>query len=257
MKPIVWSIAGSDSGGGAGIQADLKVMHEIGVHGCSVITALTAQNTLGVTFSETVSPKMLLNQLLALSADLAPVVIKTGMLGSAENCRIITEFLTDFISKSENPPKIVCDPVLKSTSGANLTDPDALKYLQNNFSPLIDLLTPNIPEAEVLLGRDLSVEESAKELLKFGVKSVLIKGGHADGDICRDFFYDGTESLWFESPRVETTATHGTGCVLSSAIAAFIALGDPVPAAIFKAKELLTQKLKCAGKIGLGHGPFV
>ena len=226
-------------------------MHELGVHGCSVITALTAQNTRGVQLSEPVSPEMLKAQLTALAEDLPPVAIKTGMLGSVENVRIITDFLNTQHSA------LVCDPVLKSTSGANLLEPEAVSLMKTELFPLVDLLTPNLPEAEALIGCKLDAEAAAKELLKLGVKSVLIKGGHSDGNLCRDYWTNGIEERWFESPRIETRATHGTGCVLSSAIASFIALGDSIPTAIEKAKALLTRKLEAAPELGSGHGPFV
>lgn len=258
MKPIVWTIAGSDSGGGAGIQADLKVMHELGVHGCSAITALTAQNTLGVQLSEAVSPEMLIAQLTALAADFPPVTIKTGMLGSAENCRIIADFLnTQHSTPNTRHPVLICDPVLKSTSGADLLEPEAVALLKCELFPLVDLLTPNLPETEALIGRKLQPEAAAEELLKLGVKSVLIKGGHSDAQTCRDYWTNGTSAHWFESPRINTKATHGTGCVLSAAIASFMALDEPVRQAIEKAKNLLTAKLRSAPELGAGHGPFV
>jgi hydroxymethylpyrimidine kinase/phosphomethylpyrimidine kinase/thiamine-phosphate diphosphorylase len=253
MKPIVWTIAGSDSGGGAGIQADLKVMHELGVHGCSVITALTAQNTLGVQYSEPVSAKMLTAQMRALANDLPPAAIKTGMLGSAQNCRIIIDFLTTLTADAI----LICDPVLKSTSGAPLLEPHAIKLLKQELFPHVDLLTPNLPETETLLGRKLAPEAAAIELLQLGVKSVLIKGGHAEEYLCRDYWTDGQSERWFEAPRIPTRATHGTGCVLSSAIASFIAHGHSISAAIELAKKLVTEKLRAAPLLGAGHGPFV
>lgn len=252
MRPIVWTIAGSDSGGGAGIQADLKIMHELGAHGCSVITALTAQNTMGVQLAEPVSQQMLTAQLRALADDLPPVAIKTGMLGSAQNVQTIIHFLKQLPNAA-----LICDPVLKSTSGSNLLEPDAVSLLKAELFPLVDLLTPNLPEAEALIGRKLNTEAAAAELLQLGVKSVLIKGGHSDGSICRDYWTDGSAEEWFEAPRIETRATHGTGCVLSSAIATFVALGDSIPAAIEKAKAVLTKKLQTADELGAGHGPFV
>lgn len=253
MKPIVWTMAGSDSGGGAGIQADLKVMHELGVHGCSVITALTAQNTLGVLRSEPVSPQMLQAQLDALADDLPPVVIKMGMLGSMQNCQMIINFLTT----AHFTPLLICDPVLKSTSGSNLLAPNAIELLKTELFPLIDLLTPNLPETEALLGRKLPTETAARELIQLGVKSVLIKGGHSKDNRCRDYWTDGQSSRWYEAPRIDTRATHGTGCVLSSAIASYTALGSTIPDAIERAKKLLTQKLQTADLLGAGHGPFV
>ncbi|MFC1467838.1 bifunctional hydroxymethylpyrimidine kinase/phosphomethylpyrimidine kinase [Verrucomicrobiota bacterium] len=255
MKPIVWTIAGSDSGGGAGIQADLKIMHELGVHGCSVITALTAQNTLGVQLSEPVSPKMMQAQLDALADDLPPAAIKTGMLGTAENIRIITDVLRSL--KQRHNFQLICDPVLKSTSGADLLEPEAIELLKAEMFPLVDLLTPNLPEAEALTGRQLDVEAASAELIKLGVKSILIKGGHSADNLCRDYWTDGQRAQWLESPRITTRATHGTGCVLSSAIASFLALGEPMPEAIRQAKNLLTSKLESAPELGSGHGPFV
>jgi hydroxymethylpyrimidine kinase/phosphomethylpyrimidine kinase/thiamine-phosphate diphosphorylase len=248
--PIAWTIAGSDSGGGAGIQTDLKVMNAFEVHGCSVITALTAQNTLGVQSSEPVSEAMLYAQLEALQSDLPPGAVKTGMLGSAKTCGILAEFL------GSHPP-LVCDPVLKSTSGADLLDPEALDILIHGVFPKVAILTPNLPEAEVIIGQSFKSEKSAAEqILKLGVGSVLIKGGHTEGNACRDYWTDGKQSLWFESPRIETMATHGTGCILSSAIASAIALGQKIPEAIITAKTFMNQCLNSPANLGQGHGPM-
>ncbi|MCK5675447.1 MAG: bifunctional hydroxymethylpyrimidine kinase/phosphomethylpyrimidine kinase [Verrucomicrobia bacterium] len=266
-SPIAWAIAGSDSGGGAGIQADLKVMNAFGVHGCTAITALTAQNTLGVQSSEPVSATMLRAQLQALETDLPPAVIKTGMLGSVGSCKIIAEFLERYGirdagcgkkgSGSVVKPLLVCDPVLKSTSGTGLLDPEALDLLIHGVFPHVGILTPNLPEAEILLGGNFHrVENAAEEILELGVGSVLIKGGHAEGDECRDYWTDGTQSLWLSSPRIETAATHGTGCILSSAIASAIALGQNMPEAIATAKTFLNQCLKSPANIGAGPGPM-
>ncbi len=248
---IAWTVAGSDSGGGAGIQADLKVMNAFGVHGCSVITALTAQNTLGVTSVETVSPDMLQAQLDALKTDLPAGAVKTGMLGSATACRTLAEFL----ASSKAP--VVCDPILKSSSGAELLDPGAIGILINDLFPHIAVLTPNLPEAEILLGTTIpSVEQAATQLLETGVRSVLIKGGHAEGNECRDYWTDGIQSFWLCSPRIETFATHGTGCILSAAIAAAIALGQSIPEAVLAAKTFLNQCLRAPADLGSGHGPM-
>lgn len=251
--PIVWTIAGSDSGGGAGIQADLKVMNAFGVHGCSVITALTAQNTLGVQSSEPASESMLRAQLDSLEADLPPAAIKTGMLGSAASCKIIAEFLEKF----QASPFLVCDPVLQSTSGTALLDPEALDILIGGIFPKVAVLTPNLSETETLVGKGFQTAEAAAEkILELGVGSVLIKGGHAEGSECRDYWTDGKQSLWLSSPRIETAATHGTGCILSSAIASALALGQDIPAAIATAKTFLNQCLKSPANIGAGHGPM-
>ena len=250
--PVAWTIAGSDSGGGAGIQADLKVMSAFGVYGCSVVTALTAQNTLGVQSTEPVSPEMVHGQLEVLSTDLPPAVIKTGMLGPAETCRILAEFLD-----TATVP-VVCDPVLKSTSGANLLDPEALDFLIHAIFPHVAVLTPNLPETQQIIGETgIGMEDAAERILETGVRSVLIKGGHDEGNEARDYWTDGTQSLWLSSPRIETRATHGTGCILSAAIASAIALGQSIPDAVVSAKSFLNQCLRSPANLGTGHGPMV
>jgi len=251
--PVAWTIAGSDSGGGAGIQADLKVMNAFGVHGCSVITALTAQNTIGVTSVESVSEPMVRAQLEALKADLPPAAIKTGMLGAAATCRILAEFLS---SLPVTRPGLVCDPVLRSTSGMALLDPEAHDLLVHGIIPCAAVLTPNLPETESLLGKTIgSVEGAAEQLLALGAHSVLIKGGHADGSESRDYWTDGNRSMWLSSPRIESSATHGTGCILSAAIAAGLALGRGLPDAVVDAKAYLNQCLRLPSHVGHGHGP--
>ena len=258
MKPsgvkTVWAIAGSDSGGGAGIQADLKVFNAFGLHGCSVITALTAQNTLGVKSTQPVPESMLRDQLEMLANDLPPAAIKTGMLGSAATCRI----LADHLSSLPAPlPPLVCDPVLKSTSGTDLLDSDALDLLVRRIFPHVTVLTPNLPEAERLIDEPfVSAECAAESILGLGVQSVLIKGGHAEGYESRDYWSDGSRSMWLSSPRLDTRATHGTGCILASAIAAGLAEGLDVPDAIIQAKAFLNQCLRSPAGLGKGHGPM-
>ena len=257
--PIAWTIAGSDSGGGAGIQADLKTMNAFGVHGCSAITALTAQNTQGVLRSEPVSEAMMNAQLEALAVDLPPAAIKTGMLGSKAICRILAEFFATFPAPGVQTPKplLVCDPILKSTSGADLLDPEALDLLVHELLPWVDVLTPNLPEAETLLGKiPGSIEAAAELLLENGVASVLIKGGHAPGSECRDYWTDGRQAFWLCSPRIDSRATHGTGCILSAAITAGLALGNAIPEAIMDAKTFLNQCLRSPAHLGGGHGPM-
>lgn len=250
--PIAWTIAGSDSGGGAGIQADLKVMNAYGVHGCSAITAITAQNTWSVQSTEPVSGPMLKAQLEALGNDLPPAAIKTGMLGTAESCRILADFL-----ESATAP-VVCDPVLKSTSGASLLDSAALDILIRGLFPHVAVLTPNLPEARQIIGDNvIQIEEAAARLLETGAQSVLIKGGHAEGNECSDYWTDGTQSLWLSSPRIETPATHGTGCILSAALASALALGQSIPEAVVNAKTFLNQCLRSPAGIGSGHGPMM
>ena len=249
--PVVWTIAGSDSGGGAGLQADLKAFNAFGVHGCSVVTALTAQNTQGVLAIAPVSEAMLRAQIDALCADLPPVAIKTGMLGSVDACRILAAFL----ETAPHPP-IVCDPVLKSTSGTDLLDPEALGLLKTAIFPHVAVLTPNLPEAEKLIGSFGSAEEAAKRLLGLGATSVLIKGGHSKGAECIDYWTDGNQTIHLASPRIDTRHMHGTGCVLASAIAASFALGKTIPEAVVAAKTFLNQCLTSPAGVGTGHGPM-
>ena len=227
-------------------------MNAFGVHGCSVITAITAQNTRGVASVEAASPNMLNDQLGALTADLPPAAIKTGMLGSVDACRILAEYL-----KSASGP-VICDPILKSTSGADLLDPAALDLLIHGIFPHVAVLTPNLPETQQLIGENgMKTEDAAGQLLETGVQSVLIKGGHAEGNECRDYWTDGNQSLWLSSPRIETSASHGTGCILSAAIASAIATGQPIHEAIITAKTFLNQCLRSPANVGSGHGPMM
>ena len=248
---MAWSIAGSDSGGGAGIQADLKTFNAFGIHGCSIVTALTAQNTQGVQALEPTSPTLLRAQFQALESDLPPAAIKTGMLGSVQTCNMVAEFFQTL----EVP--IVCDPVLASTSGTGLLEPEALDILIHGIFPKVGILTPNLPEVEKILGREFqTLEAAAEQLMALGVGSVLIKGGHAAGGECRDYWTDGTQALWLSSPRIDTRATHGTGCILSSAITAALTLGQAMPEAVATAKTFLNQCLKSPANLGAGHGPM-
>lgn len=233
------------------MQLDLKTMAAFGVHGCSVITAVTAQNTRGVSRIEDVSGDMLEEQLRVLAGDLPPQVIKTGMLGSGRASELLLRYLPAY------DVPVICDPVLKSSSGAPLIEGRTLDSLKNDLFPRVTLLTPNLPEAAILLGADLPVEQAAEKLMELGPQSVLIKGGHAEGHECRDYWTDGKEALWFASPRINTRDTHGTGCLLSSAIAASLALGKPLPEAVFTAKTFLNQSLKSPSHIGSGTGPMV
>ncbi|MDF7826272.1 bifunctional hydroxymethylpyrimidine kinase/phosphomethylpyrimidine kinase [Pontiellaceae bacterium B12227] len=226
-------------------------MSAFGVHGCSVTTALTAQNTKGVLFSEPVSPEMLRVQFQALETDLPPAAIKTGMLGSAASCSIVA----DIFQTLEVP--IICDPVLKSTSGSDLLDPEALNILKTRIFPKVGILTPNLPEVGKLIGNFQTLEEAAERILTLGVQSVLIKGGHAEHDECTDFWSDGTRSLRLSSPRIDTRHSHGTGCILASALASALALGQDLPNAVSTAKTFLNQCLKSPANVGRGHGPML
>ena len=253
-KPITWTIAGSDSGGGAGIQADLKTMNALGTIGCSVITALTAQNTLGITEIEFPSQSMLAGQLSALAADLPPAAVKIGMLGSAANIETVVQHLAPLNAYT------VFDPVMVSSTGRALFEPHAINVLICRLMPLVHLLTPNIDEAEVLLGRKIKdkpdVEAAAIELINLGVKSILIKGGHLPGAQCCDYWTDGVRKVWLASPRQDVTHTHGTGCTLSSAITACRALGHDELDAVVLAKAYVNQGLRKGTSIGKGRGPL-
>lgn len=254
-RPVIWTVAGSDSGGGAGIQADLVTIHALGGHGCSVVTALTAQNTLGIYRVECSSPEMVAAQIAALQADLPPAAVKLGMLGHAG----IIEKVAAGIEKAA--AFVVCDPVMVSSSGTDLLAREAHDVLVRRILPLTDLLTPNVPEAEALLGRRLAdshaVELGAEDLLKLGVKSVLLKGGHAGGLLSQDFWTDGRSRFWLTSPRLETPHGHGSGCTLSSAIAVCMARGYSLPDALVIAKAYVNQGLRLSGDVGQGRSPVV
>ena len=228
-------------------------MNAFGVHGCSVITALTAQNTQAVHSVEPVSKAMFLAQLDALKEDLAPAAVKTGMLGSIDICRA----LAGFLSRAPLSCPFICDPVLQSTSGADLLAPEALDILVQGILPKATLVTPNLAEAEILAGVFRSVEEAAERVLEKGVCSVLITGGHAGDEECRDYWTDGNRSMWLSSPRIDTEETHGTGCILSSAIASAIAIGQDIPEAVITAKTFLNQCLKYPANVGTGPGPML
>jgi hydroxymethylpyrimidine kinase/phosphomethylpyrimidine kinase/thiamine-phosphate diphosphorylase len=251
---VAWTIAGSDSGGGAGIQADLKALHALGVHGCSVITALTAQNTQGVQRVEFTSAGMIEAQLLSLQHDLPPAAIKIGMLGTTTAIKSVAEFL------KQRDTYVVLDPVMVATRGGTLLEPAAFGSLRDDLLPRVDLLTPNLPEAEAFVSYRIDspaeVEKAAGELLRLGVKSVLIKGGHGAGALCQDYWTNGRESAWLSSPRWEVEHSHGGGCTLSSAIAAGVARGLPELDAIVLAKAYTNHGLRFARRIGQGRGPL-
>lgn len=256
-RPIVWTIAGADSGGGAGVQADIKVINLLGAHDCSAITALTAQNTIGTSRLEWVSAEMLSAQLEALKADLPPAAIKLGMLGTSAAVELVAAFL-----KAVKSPFTVCDPVLISSSGTFLLEASAWKILTEKLFPAVDLITPNIPEAEHLLGMEIAtpadIEAAAQKALATGVKEVLIKGGHGfhDVELSSDYWSDGKNHAWLSSPRLDTRHSHGTGCVLSTAISTTRALGYSALDSIIAAKAYLNQGLRLAPGLGSGFGPL-
>jgi hydroxymethylpyrimidine/phosphomethylpyrimidine kinase len=259
--PVALTIAGSDSGGGAGIQADLKTFAALGVHGASAIACLTAQNPKRVLGIETVSPKMLRQQIEAVFEELPPRAVKTGMLFSAENVSVVAKSFSNSKLKTQNV-KLIVDPVLISTSGAKLLEPKALKSLKEKLLPLAALVTPNLTEAEILTGRKISnVEEmrsAAKEIhSRFGC-AALVKGGHLKNAIeAADIFFDGRTELLLTAPFVKGVRTHGTGCTYSAAICAALALGHNLPIAVEIGKKFVTAAISRSYKIGkhfaLGH----
>jgi hydroxymethylpyrimidine/phosphomethylpyrimidine kinase len=247
-------IAGSDSSAGAGIQADLKTCAALGVYGTTAITALTAQNTLGVTAIHEAPPEFVAAQIDAVVADIRPDAVKTGMLANAGIVEVVAAKI-----KEHKLPSVVVDPVMVAKSGDRLLRPDAVHALREQLLPLAEVLTPNIPEAEDLLGRSVgTVEEmrdAARDIRALGPRHVVIKGGHREGDTATDVLFDGRDFHEFSSPRIETTSRHGTGCTLASAIAAYLARGETVEEAVQHAKEYLTEALRSAEPIGHGQGP--
>lgn len=248
------SIAGSDCSGGAGIQADLKTMLANGVYGMSVITALTAQNTMGVTAISEVTPEFLGMQLDAVFTDLFPDAVKTGMLGNVELIEVIAERLTFYKAK-----QIVVDPVMLATSGARLISESAVATMKERLLPLAELVTPNIPEAEVLSEMKITNEadmETAARLISMNYGcSVLLKGGHSIND-ANDLLYEKGEAAWFRSQRIANPNTHGTGCTLSSAIASNLAKGYALKEAVSLAKAYVSRALSAMLDLGKGSGPL-
>lgn len=249
------TIAGSDSSGGAGIQADLKTMTVNGVYAMSVITALTAQNTQGVTGILDVSPEFITEQMDAVFTDIYPDAIKIGMVSSSEIVEAIAASLEKYQAKN-----IVLDPVMVATSGAKLLKEEAMDSLINRLIPLADVITPNIPEGEILAGMEITNEdEMIKAAEKIGKKydcAVLLKGGHRVND-ANDLLYRDGEFKWFRSERIDNPNTHGTGCTLSSAIGANLAKGYDIDQAIEKAKDYLTGALRAGLDLGKGSGPLM
>lgn len=252
--PSVLTIAGSDSSAGAGIQADLKTFAALGVYGTCAITAVTAQNTLGVAAVHELPPGIVAAQIDAVVSDIRPDAVKTGMLANASIVEAVAERV-----RQHRLPHLVVDPVMVSKSGARLLREDAVSALRSLLLPLAELVTPNLPEAEALTGRSLTTDgemrRAAREIVALGPRAVVIKGGHRPGEVVTDLFHDGEAFLEFSAPRVHTQSTHGTGCTFASAIAAYLAHGQPLPEAVGRAKEYLTEALRQAQPLGAGHGP--
>jgi hydroxymethylpyrimidine/phosphomethylpyrimidine kinase len=247
------TIAGSDSGGGAGIQADLKTITVLGAYGLSVLTALTAQNTLGVTAVHRPPLDFLEAQLEAVLSDIGADAAKTGMLADAEVIRIVAAKLRQY-----RVPNLVVDPVMISKGGDALLAPEACQALMEEMLPLATVLTPNLPEAETMLGRKIATQnemvEAARALKAMGPRAVLMKGGHALGP-ATDIFFDGERVQEFTAPRIDTLSTHGTGCTLSAAIAAYLGQGRPAIEAVGLAKVFISEAIRLAQPLGHGHGP--
>jgi hydroxymethylpyrimidine/phosphomethylpyrimidine kinase len=254
MKPFrVLTIAGSDSGGGAGIQADLKTITALGGFGMSVITALTAQNTLGVHGIHDVPPAFVAAQFDAVATDIGIDAAKTGMLSTPETIRVVAGKIRRY-----GVAKLVVDPVMVAKGGMSLIRGEAIKTLVAELIPLAFVLTPNIPEAEVLSGIRIAtlddMKKAAKIIHEMGARHVIVKGGHLPGDAV-DLLYDGADFQGFRSPRIVTEDTHGTGCTYSAAIAAGLAFGKDVAGAVTEAKRYITAAIRHAWRLGGGHGP--
>jgi hydroxymethylpyrimidine/phosphomethylpyrimidine kinase len=254
MTAIALSVAGSDSAGGAGIQADLKTFAALGVHGATAITALTAQNTLGVAGVHVVPSGFVIAQMKAVAADLEVGAIKIGMLGTTPIIEAVAEGLNSF---PDIP--VVLDPVMVAATGAVLLDKEAIASLKRVLLPRALVITPNLPEAAQLLGAKQAEGEDemraqAQELKRQGAKSVLIKGGHAKGPMAVDLLLDHEGELRLEAPRIQTKHDHGTGCTLSSAIAAELAKGAALREAVTKAKAFVSAAIARAEELHIGEG---
>lgn len=253
--PRVLIIAGSDSGGGAGIQADLKTVSALGAFGMTAITALTAQNTTGVYSVIELPPEFVARQIEVCVTDIGCDAVKTGMLANAQIIEVVAEQV-----RKHGLTTLVVDPVMVAKSGAPLLKSDAVETLRTKLFPLATVVTPNIHEARVLTGMEIrsldEMKEAAKRMHEFAPNFVLVKGGHLEGtNESIDILYDGKEFTEFRAPRHETKNTHGTGCIFASAIAAGLAAGLDVKAAVRQAKEFITVAIKGALPLGRGYGP--
>jgi hydroxymethylpyrimidine/phosphomethylpyrimidine kinase len=256
MRGRVLIVAGSDSGGGAGIQADIKTVTALGGYAATAITALTAQDTHTVHGVAEVSADFVAQQMQVVLADIGADCIKTGMLNSADIVRRVADVL------AANAPKIpvVIDPVMVAKGGARLLQPDTVKIVREVLLPMATVLTPNVPEAEILTGLTITSEQSmeaaAKALLAMGPKAVLLKGGHLDSDPVVDLVATAEGMTRFTSPRIQSTNTHGTGCTLASAIAVGFAQGNELKSSVERARDYIHKAIQSAPGFGSGHGPL-
>lgn len=248
-------IAGSDSGGGAGIQADIKAVTMLGGFAMTAITAITVQNTLGVQAVWPVPTGAVTDQMRAVLSDLGADAVKTGMLGSAPLVEAVAETLSE---TAPGVPRII-DPVMIATSGHRLVDEKAVGAIRAELVPRARLVTPNAPEAEILTGKAVETldgqRRAAERLLELGAHGALVKGGHIPGGVIHDVLQTTTGEWIFDGPRIDTKATHGTGCTLASAIAALIGQGASLPEAVERSREYLTGAIRAAKGFGQGHGP--
>jgi len=251
--PVALTIAGSDSGGGAGIQADLKTFAVLGIHGTSAITAITAQNTTGVTDILELPTSLIREQIAVVVDDIGVHAAKTGMLSSAAIIATVADAVERY-----GIGNLVVDPVMVAKGGAKLLRDDAVTAMRDLLMPLAAVVTPNLPEAQVLLGREITTlderRRAARDLVAMGARSAVVKGGHAEGDVV-DVFFDGRQLIELSAERIETPNTHGSGCVFSAAITAGIALGMEPLEAVRRAKTFITQAIASSIEIGHGHGP--
>ena len=252
--PKAMTIAGSDSGGGAGIQADLKTFAALGVYGTSALTAITAQNTVGVTAVHELPTEVIAAQIDAVITDIGADAVKTGMLASTA----IIECVASEVQR-HGVTQLVVDPVMVAKSGDTLLREDAVQSLCTQLIPLAALVTPNIPEAQALTGIDISSDNdmrvAARMFVEMGARAVVVKGGHREGP-ATDLFYDGSNFREFTAPRVETDNTHGTGCTFASAAAAGLARGMTLQEAVALAKDYVTEAIRNSLSVGRGHGPL-
>ncbi|MCI9470746.1 MAG: bifunctional hydroxymethylpyrimidine kinase/phosphomethylpyrimidine kinase [Lachnospiraceae bacterium] len=253
MKRVL-TIAGSDCSGGAGIQADLKTMSAHGVFGMSVIVSVVAENTSRVLDIQDVTPDMIRQQIDAVYEDIGTDAVKVGMLSTPQCMEAVASKLKEY-----KPQNVVIDPVMYAKNGCPLMQPESVETFIDQILPLAFLLTPNLPEAERICGMSIQTEEdmrnAARRIHQMGCPKVLIKGGHLDGDAL-DILYDGTDFYGYESQRIPTKHTHGTGCTLSSAIASNLALGFPLQQAVGRAKEYVSTAIAHAPGLGKGNGPL-
>ncbi len=255
MIPRALTIAGSDSGGGAGIQADLKTFTVLGVYGMSAITSITVQNTIGVYSLFDIPPKLVYDQIKVVVEDIGVDACKTGMLSNEETIKVVAKAIKEFRLE-----KFVLDPVMKAKSGDPLLKESAKDVLIKELIPLALVITPNIPEAEELCGFKISgledMEKACRKIYSLGCSAVVLKGGHLEGDEAIDIFYDGRGFEYLIGKKVITKNTHGTGCTFSSAITSYLAKGFSLKDAVKKAKEFVQGAIEHSLPLGKGHGPL-